>query len=196
MANTIEGGEGEKGRGRIGRVVRILGWGGVAGLLLAPAIAMRFTDEVVWTASDFVFAGVMLIGAGLAGELIAWKSGRFAYRGGASIAVVIAVLLVWVTGAVGIIGNEGEPANLLYLGVIAVAFVGAVIARFKAGGMARAMATAALAQAGVAVAALIMGWGSTSQNYPKDIIGETVVFVVLWLASAALFRKASRAAAS
>ncbi|MDB5696794.1 MAG: hypothetical protein JWN21_2337, partial [Sphingomonas bacterium] len=35
-------------------------WGGVATLLLIPAIAMQFTAEVNWTASDFVVMGVLL----------------------------------------------------------------------------------------------------------------------------------------
>ena len=45
---------------------RIIGWGGAVALLAAPFIAMRFTTEVNWTASDFVFAAVLLgvIGGG------------------------------------------------------------------------------------------------------------------------------------
>ena len=44
---------------------RIARWT-VAGMLLAiPALAMQVSDEVNWTVSDFVFAGVMIIGTGL-----------------------------------------------------------------------------------------------------------------------------------
>lgn len=41
---------------------RVLGWGTAAALLLTPLIAMRFTSEVNWTASDFALAGVMIGG--------------------------------------------------------------------------------------------------------------------------------------
>jgi hypothetical protein len=60
---------------------------------------------------------------------------------------------------VGIIGKDGDPANLMYFGVLAVGILGALIARFQALGMARALLTTALAQALVTAMALIMGLG-------------------------------------
>ncbi|MDH3469138.1 MAG: hypothetical protein OES26_25195, partial [Gammaproteobacteria bacterium] len=96
-------------------------------ILLLPLIAMRFTDEVVWDLADFAVAGVLLLGAGLTFELIARKAGSFAYRAAVAIAVAAALLLIWVNLAVGIIGNEGNPANLMYLGVLAVGIAGAVV---------------------------------------------------------------------
>ena len=39
-------------------------------LLLLPAIALLFTDEVQWTAGDFLFAAVLLGGTGLLVELV------------------------------------------------------------------------------------------------------------------------------
>ena len=41
----------------------------VAFILLVPLVAMQFTDEVVWTLSDFVVAGVLLFGSVLVYEL-------------------------------------------------------------------------------------------------------------------------------
>ena len=174
-------------------ILRIIGWSTIAALLLAPAIAMQMGAEgVVWTAGDFVFAGIILGGAGIVCELIAWRSGDMFYRSGAVLGLAACVLLVWVNGAVGIIGNEDEAANLLYLGVIGIALIGAVMARFEARGMALAMVAAAIAQVAVAVTALIAGWGSTSEIYPRDILGATGVFTLIWLTSAALFRQAGR----
>ena len=174
-------------------ILRILGWSTIAALLLAPAIAMQMGAEgVVWTAGDFVFAGIILVGAGIVCELVAWRSGNMFYRSGAVLGLFACVALVWVNGAVGIIGSEDEAANLLYLGVIGIALIGAVMARFEARGMVLAMIGAALAQVVVAVAALIAGWGSTSAIYPRDIIGTTVIFALIWLLSAALFRQAGR----
>lgn len=86
--------------------------------------------------------------------------------------------------AVGIIGNEDNPANLMYGGVLAVAAIGAVVAGFRPRGMARALAATALAQALVALIAMIAGLGYT--------FILTGFFVALWLTSARLFRRAAR----
>lgn len=81
---------------------RIVGWGAVAAILLAPAVAMQFSDEVAWTASDFLFAGVLLIGAGALIELAVWKAKSTPLRIALILAVLAAVALVWADGAVGI----------------------------------------------------------------------------------------------
>jgi len=41
-------------------------------------------------------------------ELVARKAGNIAYRAAVGVAVAAALILVWVNGAVGIIGNEGS----------------------------------------------------------------------------------------
>ena len=63
----------EEDLNRLWKVLRLLGWGAVALILLAPAVAMGFTDQVNWTTSDFVLAGVLLIGGGALIELAAWR---------------------------------------------------------------------------------------------------------------------------
>jgi hypothetical protein len=70
--------------------------------------------------------------------------------------------------------------------------IGAVIARFRPAGMARAMSATALAQALVAVIALSAGWGAAAPIWPIDILGATGFFAALWLASAWLFGKAAQ----
>ncbi len=147
-------------------------------ILLLPLIAMQFADEVVWDLADFAIAGALLFSAGLTFEVIGKKGGNFAYRTAVGVAVAAALLLVWVNLAVGIIGNEEDPANLMYFGVLAVGTVGAIIARFQPHGMARALLAMAMAQ--VLVAA-IAGLGHT--------FVVTGFFVVLWLTSAWLFRR-------
>ena len=139
-------------------------------ILLLPLVAMQFTDEVVWDLADFVVAGVLLFGAGLTYELVARrarKAGNTAYRAAVGVAVATALILVWMNLAVGIIGNEENPANLMYGGVLAVGIIGALIARFQPQGMARALFATALAQMLVAVIALITGWGSTGPIWPR-----------------------------
>jgi fatty acid desaturase len=98
--------------------------------------------------------------------------------------------------AVGIIGSEDNPANLMYGGVLAVSAIGVSIARFQPAGMARALSATAFAQALVGVIALTAGFGSTSPSLPATIVFLTGFFIALWLLSAYLFRKAAREQAS
>ncbi len=182
-------------RGRAHRW-RIVLWGAIFSLVLLPAVAMQVTDEVAWTVSDFVFAAVMLSGAGLAWELVLRRPRPTAYRAASALAIVAALLLVWTTGAVGIIGAEDHAANLLYGGVLAVVFIGTLVTRFRPAGMARAMFAAAIVQASIAAAALLAGWGSEVPGWQLDILGATAMFVALWGAAGWLFRRASRDAAT
>lgn len=161
-------------------------------ILLIPLVAMQFTDEVVWSLGDFVVAGILLFGSGLTYELVARKGGTTAYRAAVGVAIAAAVLLVWVNLAVGIIGSEDNPANLLYLGVLAVGLIGAIIARFQPHGMARALFTTALAQFLVPVIALIIWKPSFSE--PPGVVGVfflNAFFVMPFVVSALLFRHAA-----
>ncbi len=168
---------------------RISVWGAAAALMLLPVLAMRGTEPAAWDPpGDFIFLALLLAGVGAAYELAARVSDRNAYRAALGIALAAAVLEVWINLAVGIIGSEDDPANLLYLGVIAAAAAGAVLARFRAAGMARAMLAAAAAQTLAFLAALAAGIGFTGPI--------TVFFTALWLISAWLFRRAARAQAA
>lgn len=169
----------------------IIVWGGVAVLLLIPAVAMRFTTEVNWTALDFITVGVLLASVAGTYEYLARKAPNWTYRAAAALGLIAALLLVWINLAVGIIGSEQNDANMMYAGVLAVAVGGACLARLRSDGMARAMLAAAAAQVLVAVIALATGAGSESVSWPRDVLGITGAIVLLWLASAALFRRAT-----
>jgi len=80
-------------------------WVAAALLLLLPLIAMQFTDEVNWDGTDFIVAGALLFGACGAYELAAKTTGSTAYRAGAGLAILAALLLVWINLAVGISGS-------------------------------------------------------------------------------------------
>jgi hypothetical protein len=162
---------------------RIAVWCTAAFLLLLPLVAMQFTAEVNWDETDFIVFGAMLaIACGLY-ELAARATGSGAYRTAVGIAAAAAFILVWMNLAVGIIGSEENPLNLMYGGVLTVGIAGAAIARFQPNGMASAMVAVALTQILVAVIAQVAGhftWALTA------------AFVALWLGSASLFRKAAR----
>lgn len=185
MANDVSLGAGR------GNIWRILGWGGAAGLILLPLVAMQFTSEVAWTGSDFVAAAIMFGSVGLGLELAA-RNGNRAYTIAAALALLVSFLSFWFTGAVGIIGNENEDSNLLFVGVIAIALGGSVIALFRPAGMALAMVVAALAQAAVPVAASIIGDSKQSAIWAPEVIILTILFTALWLASARLFQRAAQ----
>ena len=163
--------------------LRILGWVAAAALLMLPLIAMRFTGEVNWTASDFVAAGIMLGGAGLGTEFLVRRSSSHAYRIGAVLAILAVFVTVWSNLAVGIIGDEDNPYNLLFFGVILIAVIGMIVARFKAAGMAAAMVMAAIAQAAVGAFGL-------SADMRGGVL--SMGFAGLWLVAAALFWTATR----
>lgn len=83
---------------------RLALWSLAGALLLAPALAMQFTDEVRWGAEDFLILGAMLLAAGGLVELAVRFSRRRAVVIGAVCAVAVAFLLVWAELAVGIVG--------------------------------------------------------------------------------------------
>ena len=119
-------------------------------------------------------------------------SDRNAYRFAAGVALAAALLLVWLSLGVGIIGADGDPANTMYFGVVGVGIIGAIVARFRPHGMARALFATALAQALVAVIALIIGLGSPWS--PPGVLGTLILngfFVGLFVGSAWLFREAA-----
>jgi hypothetical protein len=114
-----------------------------------------------------------------------------AYRFAVGVAFAAAFLLVWMSLGVGVIGADGDPANLLYAGVLAVGIIGAIIARFQPHGMARVLFATALAQALVAMIALIAGLGYPASP-PLEIVLLNGCFVALFVGSALLFRYAAR----
>ena len=149
-----------------------------------------------WDWLDFAVFGGMIAAVGGIYWLTRRMTSNGAYRFAVGIALAGAFLLLWVNGAVGIIGDEGNDANLLFFGVLAVGIVGAALARFKAGGMVRALIGMAAAQVLVAIVALIAGWGSTAPIWPRDILFMTLFFSTFWLLSAWSFRRAALPGAS
>ena len=158
-------------------------------LLLLPLVAMQFTRDVNWTGSDFALFGTMLLVACGMYELGAWVSGNTAYRAGMGLAVAGGFFLVWVHLAVGIIGNDTNRENLMFAGVLAVGIIGALVARFRPAGMARASAAMAIAQAMACIAAIAL-FAAAHEKGPIAIL--SAVLVCVWSVSAVLFRLSAR----
>lgn len=170
---------------RAGSRWRIAGWSIAALILLLPLVAMRFTSEVNWTVGDFIFAALLIGIVGVTFELTVRVTPNWAFRGAVAVALAVSFLTVWANGAVGMIGDEDNPYNLLFLGVILLALLGSVAARFRPRAMALAMTAAALAQAALGIVGAL-----------ADLRGGilSTLFAGLWLLSALLFRQSARSA--
>ena len=165
-------------------------------LLLVPFAASFFVDGWLWTGSDYVFAWVLFAGAALGYTFVASRAGAPASKAAAGLGVAAAFFLVWVSAAVGIIGDD-NPANLLYGGVLATGFLGACASGLKPRGLSRAMFATAVAQALVPVIGL-MAWPPSAFSWSPGVLPVFVLnagWVTLWLGSALLFRRAEPEAA-
>ncbi|MES2445252.1 MAG: hypothetical protein V4574_20700 [Pseudomonadota bacterium] len=106
------------------------------------------------------------------------------YRIGVTLALAVAALQVWMNLAVGIVGNEDNPANLGFYLVVVTAGACAFTARFQAEGMARAM----VATAGVqALLALVLATAPSNARDAQTVLVLSGGFTALWLVAAALF---------
>ncbi|MEH6779837.1 hypothetical protein, partial [Maribacter arcticus] len=74
-------------------------------ILLIPFIAMQFTNEVQWTVADFIFAAGLLIGAGLAIEMVTRKIKNKTYKLILLVTIFSILILIWMELAVGLFGT-------------------------------------------------------------------------------------------
>lgn len=115
---------------------------------------------------------------------------RRMYRLGFGLAAVAAFMLVWMGLGVGIIGRDGDPANMLFAVVLATGIVGSLIARFRPHGMSLALAATAAAQAAIGGYAVLAGLGRPYSG-ALELMLLNGFFVALFLGSAWLFRRAA-----
>ncbi|CAN5160188.1 MAG: hypothetical protein H0X53_02820 [Sphingomonas sp.] len=165
---------------------RMVGWGTAGFLLLLPLVT-----GAPWTVSDYILVAVIFGTVGGLIELTVRKTASFAYRAGVAIALAASVFHIWFTGAVGIIGNESNPGNVLYLGVVALAIFGSIASLGRARTLARVMVIVAIAEM------LVPPIAYAGLADPVDAVLRTEVFVLgtvftgMWLLSAWLFREAA-----
>jgi len=162
---------------------RIAAWTGAGLVLLLPLIAMRFTAEVQWTGFDFVVAGVLLAALVGAFELVVRLTGDWLYRGAVVVAAGAAFVMLWVQGAVGLVGSENDLFNLLFLLPLLVGATGCFIAGFRAGGMSRTL----WAMAAVQAITVVIGYAVS-----RDTDAFLLCFwVFAWVLSAWLFGRSA-----
>lgn len=161
------------------------------GILFIPFIAMQFTDEVVWSLSDFVIAGTLLFGTGSGYILVAKKAENVVYKIATGLALASGLFIIWANLAVGLIGSENNPENLMYFGVILVGILGAVISRLNARGLMITMFSIAACMIIVAVIAFALGAHHYPYSSVMEILGVTAFFAVPFILSGLLYRNAA-----
>ena len=159
-------------------------WITVVALWLLPALAMQLSDEVNWSVGDFLVFGVMLAVAGGLCELALRQSHNQAYRLACVVVIGAGFLLVWANLAVGLIGDEGHPANLMYFGVLGIGLAGALRVKLRAAGLAQVMLAMAFAQSIAMGVALALG--------ERHSVALSGFWLAAWLMASALFRHAAR----
>lgn len=163
---------------------RLAIWSLAALVMLVPTVAQLTLAEMNWDAFDFGVFGAMLLAGCLSFEVVLRLGAESAaYRVAACLAIGGAFLMVMANLAVGIIGNEDNPVNLLFFGLLALGAFGALAVRFEAAGMARVMVLLAAAQALLGLGLAVAGVGSTPVF--------TAFYVALWLGAGKLFRRAA-----
>jgi len=116
------------------------------------------------------------------------------YKIAFGLGLVVLFLLGWVSVAVGIIGSETNPANLMYWSVPIVLFIGSLASRFRARGMSWTLFATAIIQFLVPLFALFV-WPAQASWGAAGVIGVFIfnsIFAVLFLVSASLFRRSAR----
>ena len=143
-----------------------------------------------WSPFDFVWAGVLIFGTGSLFEIARKKAaGNTAYKIAAGVGLATAFILIWINGAVGIIG-EDNGSNLIYFATLGLGFLHVCLSRFEPKGMARAMFVTATGIALVPVVALIIGIPDFRPGIVPVFMLNTA-FALLFAGSGLLFRRAA-----
>jgi hypothetical protein len=159
-------------------------------LLLIPLLGNQFIEGWHWPLRGFVLFGTIIFGIGLTYQLIT-RNVNIVYRAAVGIALAAGFLLFW--GNFVQSADDVNPFAMLYFLALPVGIIGAVLARFRPEGMARALFATALAQALLLAIVLLRNPPISTWTAAvwRGFVGNAV-FALLFAASAWLFRKAGR----
>jgi hypothetical protein len=161
-------------------------------ILLVPCVAMQFTDEVNWSATDFIIMGAILFTTGFLYKLITMSSANVAYRVATGLALGAMLFMIWANLGVGLIGSGPNLGNLMYIGVLVVGIIGTILSHLSPAGMERAMYATALAVLLVAAIALLANMHQYPGSSVAEILGVSGLFAMLFTLSGLLFRYAGK----
>lgn len=163
---------------------RIALWSGALLALATPWFLMHFTGQGEWTLFDFALFGLMLSAVCVGFELAMRLSGRWTYRAAAIMSVIGGFLMVWANLAVGIIGDEENPQNLIFYVPLLVGLIGALSTRFDARGLMWTLRLMAAMQLGIFLLAVALDWALLPVF--------TIFYLLLWLIAGELFKKSTQ----
>lgn len=166
---------------------RYVMWAGAGALLVAALAAFEAIRQGEY---GLVVIAVLFALVCLVVERGARKSTRWAYWAGVTIAILTGLGQMYMNLAVGLVGNEDNPINLMFFAVVAFAALGSAVALGRPAGLAWAMAAAALAQ--VAAGAVGVAVQLDEPMRAGGMVLLTLYFVGLWLNAGALFRLSAR----
>ena len=160
----------------------IMGLGLIAALMIVPVIILR-APGFIFEPGEVIFLLILFATVAIAQQIVGRVPAHRAFAVGVGLALFTGLAQLWLNLAVGTIASEDDPANLIYLAVVALALIGAAVGRFRPQGMAGAMVGAAIAQCVAFFVALAAGWGFTGPI--------TICFASLWLIAATAFRRSA-----
>lgn len=163
---------------------------GALALLMVPLVASRLVPDWNWPPKAFVLVYFLFFAIGMAYVLIARRMGAWSYKAGVGIALVTGFALGWSTMVQ--TADSGHPERLWFLSVLVVGFIGALLARLHAGGLALTLFAMA---ATLALIAVLLPSGAPPDLARRMAIGHAGN-VVLFTAAGLLFRHANLAKSS
>ncbi len=191
--NTAEGGAaGDGGRRRsVWKGPAVI----TAIILGIPLLRSLFVNGWDWDVRGFLFVGAvgtLIFGTGLMFQMLTRTAATPAYQAAAGVALVTAFLLFWSNWVQA--ADDVNRDAVMYFAVPLVAIIGAAMARFRPGGMARALFVTALAQALILMIVLLIRNPQVTPWTAAVLrgFGGNAFLVVLFVGSALLFRKAAR----
>ena len=165
----------------------------VAALLVVvgPLVAMRLNGGFQWSRFDFAVAVTAVVGLGVIAAAIVERAPSRVHLAALGVALGASFVLLWLTGAVGILASEKHPANMLYPASLLLAVGGAIASRLEPRGMSRAMFATAVAIAVVPALAIFRWETPPFLALLKGFI-LSAIFAALFAGSGILFRRAAR----
>ncbi len=163
-------------------------------LLVPPLLGSYFVEDWNWAPGAFVVLGILLFGMGFTYQLITRNRDAIAYRVALCLTFGASFGLTWSSF---VQMADVTTTAAMYFVVPIVCGIGAIVARFKPNGMARALFAAALTQAliwSVALMMLITRKPQVASWTPPEWrgFGGNAVLVMVFIGAALLFRKAGR----
>ncbi len=163
------------------------------GLLLIPLTVMNYTNQVNWALGDFIVMGVMLMVVGGTYVLISSLSPNGAFKAGIATTCLAVFLLIWISLAVGIIGDLSNIANLLYLLIFLSIGIGSWVSKLSPKGLSITMFVTSVLQ--LTIPLIAMSLFTLDMSMEGEIVGMFVinsVFVILFLVAGVFFKQAQR----